>query len=58
MAILRYFYDINESAKTPYERVVNEGEFLRILDNLKHGSKEAQTLECIQSCVKAKIGLG
>lgn len=41
MAIFRYFNDINESTKTPYERVVNESEFMRILDNFKHGSKEA-----------------
>jgi hypothetical protein len=41
-----------------YARIVTETEFLRLIEGYKPTVKEWQTIESIQTCVKAKVGLG
>ena len=42
------------------ERICNESEFIRFMDTYKpvNVTREWQALECIQACIKAKMGLG
>lgn len=60
-AIFRYFYDHKDRSgrKQPYERVVAEAEFSKFMEGFSREKKEhLNSLECIQSCIKAKRGLG
>jgi len=58
MAIVRYKYDPLEVMTASFERVVSETEFARLMDSYKPGAKEWRAIECIQTCVKARFGLG
>ena len=59
MAILRHLYDpLALTVSDPFNKVVNESEFNRIMDSSKSNLKEWASLDCIQSCIKAKHGLG
>lgn len=58
MAIIRHHYDPNDRSIQPFERVANEREFSQFMETYKATTKEWQSLECIQSCIKTKSGLG
>lgn len=42
----------------PFERVANERDFSQFMETYKASHKDWQSLECIQSCIKSKFGLG
>ena len=61
LAILRHFQDPKETrVKKPFVKVCNESDFNRFMDSYKPATvtREWQSLECIQACIKAKMGLG
>jgi len=58
MAIVRYKYDPLEVMRGPFERVITETEFARLIESYKPQAKEWRAIECIQTCVKARFGLG
>lgn len=58
MAIIRYLYDPIDVIKQPFERVLTEAEFTAQYNTFKPTSKEWQSIECVQSTVKANRGLG
>ena len=62
-AIFRHYWDPYDLSglgrKDHYERVVNEAEFSRFFDYIKQEKKDVlNSLECVQTCIKAKHGLG
>jgi hypothetical protein len=65
-AIFRHMYDpyvnahtAQNTRKEPIDRIVNEAEFSKFFDGIKQEKKDIiASIECIQTCVKSKIGLG
>lgn len=58
MAICRHLYDFSGNSDTGFDRILTETEFTQFFNSYKPNSKEWQSIECIQTCVKAKLGLG
>jgi hypothetical protein len=58
MAVIRYLFDPFDYKKGPFDRIVSEADFNKLFESHKIASKEWLSIECIQSTVKAKYGLG
>ena len=58
-AIFRHYYDPYDTQRRKFERVVNEAEFSKFFDGIKQEKKDLlNSIQCVQTCVKSKIGLG
>ena len=58
MALIRHLFDPIDIIKKPFDRIITETEFTQFFNTFKPSSREWQSVECIQTCIKAKLGLG